>query len=133
MATKNISAGQSKRFSKCVLELEKETFDSNNAAFVKPFLVFEMKITQSQNNYFSVAPSSCQATFALRNILCFIELLPLAQQVLNDTYSNIEKHGINGYLGKGLQILCFVPLQSCMFTLIFAKKSKQLNTCTFCT
>ena len=43
---------QSKRFSKCEKELATETFDTNSAAFAKPFLVFKMKITQSQNYYF---------------------------------------------------------------------------------
>ena len=43
---------QSKRFSKCEKELATETFDTNSAAFAKPFSVFEMKITQSQNYYF---------------------------------------------------------------------------------
>ena len=33
-------------------ELAMETFDTNSAAFAKPFSVFEMKITQSQNYYF---------------------------------------------------------------------------------
>ena len=43
---------QSKRFSKCKQELATETFDTNTAAFAKPFSVFEMKITRSQNYYF---------------------------------------------------------------------------------
>ena len=43
---------QSKRFSKCEKELATETFDTDSAAFAKPFSVFEMKITQSQNYYF---------------------------------------------------------------------------------
>ena len=49
---------QSKRFFKCKRVLATETFDTNTAAFAKPFSVFEMKITRSQNYYCRVAQSS---------------------------------------------------------------------------
>ena len=37
VAAKNISAVQFKIFSKCAWQLPMETFDTNNAAFAKPF------------------------------------------------------------------------------------------------
>ena len=43
---------QSKRFSKCKKELATETFDTNSAAFAKPFSVFEMEIIRSQKLLF---------------------------------------------------------------------------------
>ena len=85
---------QSKRFSKCEKELATETFDINSTAFAKPFSVFEMKITRSQNYYFWVAQSSRWAAFALRNILRFIKLW------MKLVYSNVQNHGVNGYLKK---------------------------------
>ena len=102
--------------------------------------LFEMKITQSKNIYFRVAPSSRLAPFALWNFLVLSNsYCCLSKFWMKLVYFNIQKHGIDDYLRKGRQILRFgpavksvlnlhmaetcgliSPLQSCMFTLMSA-------------
>ena len=108
---KKISALQTKRISKCVWELTTETFDTNNADFVKPFSVFEMKVTQYQNNYFLSGAIITSSHVCIEKYSSFCQTLIITSVSfgMRLVHFNIQKHGINGYLRKGQQILCFGP------------------------